>query len=44
MNNINVELAIKIFHEMELNYKSQYPKEVPNFGFIVDIIIEECNK
>ena len=37
------DMALKILEEMELNYKFQYPKKVPDLDIIVDLIDKEVN-
>jgi len=37
----NYKIAMRILKEFTLNYKKQYPKEVPNMGLIVNIMADE---
>lgn len=37
----NYETSIRILKEFHLNYKNQYPKEVPDMELIIDIMVHE---
>jgi len=42
MNKYNI--TIRILKEMQLNYRNQYPKEVPDMDLIAIIIIKEIDE
>ena len=37
------DTAIRMLNEMQLNYKHQFPKEIPDTELVVDLIIKEIN-
>ena len=37
-------IAIRNLREMQLNYKEQYPKKIPNMDLIIDIVLWEIAK
>lgn len=34
-------IAIRVLKEMELNYKTQYPKEIPDMNLVINLILDE---
>ena len=38
------DFVIRYLKEMSLNYKNQYPKEIPDMDLVVDIIVKEFKK
>lgn len=39
-----IDIAIRMLKEMRLNYYFQYPNEISDMDFVIDLIIETINK